>query len=120
MPHDRLLATDYFHVVDTDLLSLRSFPTHWQQTILDGDVFIFLYVQEHMGIHTVPLVIDWVKGPGHWKKTEDHLERQEHHTQVENQTDARPGHLHIPVQVWVMDTDSWPGKENTSCWDEIN
>ena len=52
-------------------------------------------------------------------KVKDHLEWQEHHTKVQDQTDALLGLLHIPICLRIMDLNKRPRKDDTGHRDEM-
>ena len=52
-------------------------------------------------------------------QTKSHLERQEHRHQLQDQTDAFPGHVHIFVCMWNVDHNSRHWKKDTGIGDEM-
>ena len=59
--------------------------------------------------------------PNNWciDKAQDHMERQEHCTQFQNQTDAILGHLNFPVRLWDMDPHSRVREKDTNYRNEM-
>ena len=52
-------------------------------------------------------------------KVETSLEWQEHFSQFQNLTDVLPGHIHLPVCLWIMGHHCWAAKKNMSHGNEV-